>query len=139
MSGMYDCTAGRLRAVAAALRRFLHDSTQGDVPIVKPWEADTTLWKVWSMGREMRADWFVIQRCRTDSKELAKTILFGYVSLWTLQKSCVIPYPVTHSNLEHWSVLLCPSLCYFCVICPELIQAAKYRKAGYLGKTFDVW
>jgi hypothetical protein len=64
-----------LRAVAAALRRFLHDSSQGEVPMVKPWEEETTLWKVWSMGREMSADWLVIQRWRTESKELAKTIL----------------------------------------------------------------
>jgi hypothetical protein len=46
--GMYDCTAGRLRAVAAAFLLCLQDSSQGDVPIVKPWEVDTTLWKVYS-------------------------------------------------------------------------------------------
>jgi hypothetical protein len=78
MSGMYDCTAGRFSAVAAALRRFLHDSSQGEVPIVKPWDEETTVWNVCSMGREMRADWFVIQRWRTESKEFAKTILYAH-------------------------------------------------------------
>jgi hypothetical protein len=77
MSGMYDCTAGRFRAVAAALRRFLHDSSHGEVPIVNPCEEETTVWKVCNVGREMRADWFVIQRWRTESKELAKMILCG--------------------------------------------------------------
>jgi hypothetical protein len=74
MIGMYDCTAGRFRAVAAAFRRCLQDSSHGDVPIVKPWELETTLWKVCRVGREIRADWLVIQRWRTDSKELANTI-----------------------------------------------------------------
>lgn len=56
MIGMYDCTAGRFKAVAAAFRRCLQDSSHGDVPIVKPCELETTVWNVWSVGREMRAD-----------------------------------------------------------------------------------
>ena len=43
---MYDCVAGRFRAVAAALRRYLQEASQGEVPIVKPWEEETTVWKV---------------------------------------------------------------------------------------------
>lgn len=74
MMGMYDCTAGRFSAVAAAFRRRLQDSSQGEVPMVKPWELDTTLWKVWKVGREMRADWSLIHSCFTDSKLLAKTM-----------------------------------------------------------------
>jgi len=53
--------------------------------MVKPWELDTTVWKVWRVGREIRADWLVIQRWRTDSKELAKTI--RYVTVLVLD-SC---------------------------------------------------
>lgn len=64
---MYDCTAGRLRAVAAAFRLALQDSSQGDVPIVKPCEEETTEWKVWKRGREIKADWFVTQKCLTES------------------------------------------------------------------------
>ena len=36
MMGTYDCTAGRLSAVAAALRLRLQLSSHGDVPMVKP-------------------------------------------------------------------------------------------------------
>ena len=77
--GMYDCTAGLLSAVAAALRRRLHDSSQGDVPIVKPCELDTTVWKVCSVGLEIRADWFVIQKCLTELNEFAKTMRWSVV------------------------------------------------------------
>lgn len=56
MNGMYDCTAGLFSAVAAALRRALHDSSHGDVPMVNPSEEDTTVWKVCSMGREISDD-----------------------------------------------------------------------------------
>lgn len=62
MIGMYDCTAGRFKAVAAAFRRCLQDSSQGEVPIVKPWELDTTVWKVCNVGLEIKADWFAIHR-----------------------------------------------------------------------------
>lgn len=54
--GMYVCTAGRFNAVAAAFRRCLQDSSHGEVPIVKPWDVEITLWKVCSVGLEMRAD-----------------------------------------------------------------------------------
>ena len=63
--GMYDWVAGRFSAVAAALRRRLHDSSHGEVPIVKPCDVETTEWNVWKVGREMRADWCVIQKCLT--------------------------------------------------------------------------
>lgn len=62
--------------MAAARRRDLHEASQGEVPIVKPCEEETTVWKVWRVGREMREDWCVIQRWRTESKLLAKTILW---------------------------------------------------------------
>lgn len=42
--------------------------------MVKPWELDTILWKVCSVGREMSADWLWIHRSRTESKLLAKTM-----------------------------------------------------------------
>jgi hypothetical protein len=42
--------------------------------MVKPWEEETTVWKVCSVGREIRADWCVIQKWRTESKVFAKTI-----------------------------------------------------------------
>ena len=74
--GIYDCTAGRFSAVAAALRRRLHDSSHGEVPMVKPCELETTLWKVWKVGRDTRADWSLIQSCRTESKELAKIMRY---------------------------------------------------------------
>lgn len=45
---------------------------------------------------------------------------------------------VAHADLEYRAVLLCPSLCYLCVVCAELIQAAKDRQAGHFWKTFDV-
>lgn len=61
--------------MAAALRRRLQESSHGDVPMVKFAESETRVWKVWSVGREMRADWWVIQKCLTDWKEFAKTIL----------------------------------------------------------------
>ena len=60
--------------MAAARRRALQLGSQGEVPIVKPWEEETTVWKVWRVGREMRADWWVIQRWRTEEKVLAKTM-----------------------------------------------------------------
>ena len=85
-------------AVAAALRRRLHDSSQGEVPMVKFAESETTVWKVCSLGREISADWLVIQMCRTESKVLAKTILYersesvGYV-LFTRDVMCLYsPY-----------------------------------------------
>ena len=56
MIGMYDLTAGTFKAVAAALRRRLQESSHGDVPIVKFAESETKVWKVWRVGREMRAD-----------------------------------------------------------------------------------
>lgn len=49
--------------------------------MVNPWELDTTLWKVWKVGREMRADESLIQSWRTDSKLLAKTIRWVIVSV----------------------------------------------------------
>lgn len=63
--------------MAAAFLRRLHDSSHGEVPIVKPCEEDTTEWKVWNMGREMSADWCVIQKCLTDSYELTKMMRCG--------------------------------------------------------------
>lgn len=42
--------------------------------MVKPWLLDTTLWKVYSVGREIRDDWLVIQKCLTDSNVLAQMI-----------------------------------------------------------------
>jgi hypothetical protein len=80
MSGMYDWTAGRFRAVAAAFRRCLQLSSHGEVPIVKPCELDTTLWKVCRVGRDIRADWLVIQRCLMESKLFAKTIRWERIS-----------------------------------------------------------
>ena len=65
--GMYDCVAGRFSAVAAALRRFLQESSHGDVPIVNPCDEDTTEWNVWKVGREMSVDWWVIQKYLTAS------------------------------------------------------------------------
>jgi len=62
MMGIYDRTAGTFRAVAAAFLRRLHDSSQGEVPIVKFAESETRVWKVWSVGREIKALWFVIQK-----------------------------------------------------------------------------
>lgn len=76
MNGIYVCTAGRFSAVAAALRRALHDSSHGEVPIVNPSEDETTVWKVCRVGREINDDWFVIHSVLTASKELAKTILY---------------------------------------------------------------
>ena len=75
MMGIYDCTAGLLSAVAAAFRRCLHESSHGDVPIVKPWELDTTVWNVWKVGRDIRADWLLIHRVLTESKVFAKMTL----------------------------------------------------------------
>jgi hypothetical protein len=45
-------------------------------PIVKPWDVDRTLWNVCSVGRDIKADWFVIHRCLTESNVLAKMIRF---------------------------------------------------------------
>jgi hypothetical protein len=70
--------------VAAALRRRLQDSSHGEVPIVKPWLLETTLWKVWKVGREMRADCSLSQSCFTDSKLFAKTILYLHPSVTSL-------------------------------------------------------
>ena len=56
MMGIYDWTAGLLSAVPAAFLRALQDSSHGDVPIVKPSELETTVWKVCKVGREMSAD-----------------------------------------------------------------------------------
>jgi len=53
---MYVCTAGLFRAVAAAFLRFLQDSSHGEVPMVKAADAETTVWKVCSVGLEIRAD-----------------------------------------------------------------------------------
>ena len=41
-NGTYDCTLGRLRALAAAFRRRFSDSDAGDVPIVNPAVDDRT-------------------------------------------------------------------------------------------------
>lgn len=49
------------------------------------------------------------------------------------------PYPVAHPDLEHWPVLLRPSLGYFGMICTQLVQATKHRQTGYLREAFDVW
>lgn len=38
--------------------------------------SDTTVWNVCSFGCEIRDDWFVTQKCRIESKEFAKTILY---------------------------------------------------------------
>lgn len=43
--------------------------------MVKPAELETSVWNVWSLGREISAAWLVIHRCLTESKEFAKTIL----------------------------------------------------------------
>lgn len=48
--------------MAAAFRRRLQDSSQGDVPIVKFEEEETMVWKVWRVGRDIRALWWVIQK-----------------------------------------------------------------------------
>jgi len=56
MIGMYERVAGTFKAVAAALRRLLQDSSQGEVPIVKFEESETRVWNVWRVGREISAD-----------------------------------------------------------------------------------
>ena len=63
------------------------------------------------MGLEMRADWFVIQRWRTESNELAKTILCSLLSVMVFQdclydplKSKDVPYfPFAPGKLGHAS------------------------------------
>lgn len=73
MKGMYEATEGLFTATAAAFRRALHDSSHGEVPIVKPCEDERTLWKVCNFGRDMRLDWLLIQSCLIDSKLFATT------------------------------------------------------------------
>src|SRR6478609_8112571 len=46
--------------------------------MVKPWEEETTVLKVCRVGREISADWCVIQKWRTESKVFAKTILWNH-------------------------------------------------------------
>lgn len=113
------------------MRLFLQDSSQGEVPIVNPCDEETTVWKVWSVGREMRADWFVIQRWRTESKEFAKTILCAEISDGLSHAISISTYPVAHSHLKDWPVLLRPSLGYLRMVCPEFEQASKQRKTWY--------
>jgi hypothetical protein len=56
-------------------------SFQGDVPRVKtPCDVETTSWKVQKRGREIMADWFLIQRSLTVSKEFAYMIRYLVVS-----------------------------------------------------------
>ena len=47
-------------------------------------------------------------------------------------------YPVAHSHLEDWPVLLRPSLSYLCMARAELKQAAEYRQTRYFRKTLDM-
>lgn len=48
---------------------------------MNPWELETTLWKVWKVGREIRADWSLIHSWRTESKLLAKTMRYPELTL----------------------------------------------------------
>lgn len=140
--GMYDCVAGRLSAVAAALRRCLHDSSHGDVPMVKPCELDTTVWKVCSVGREIRADWLLIQSCFTESNVFAKTILWWFAAVnldgHAERGFLEFTHPVSHPNLEHWPVLLRPFPRYFGMVLPQLNEAAEDWVAGNLGEALDL-
>jgi hypothetical protein len=48
-------------------------------------------------------------------------------------------YPIAHSDLEDRTVLLRPSLRYFCMIRAEFEQASKKRKARNFRESLDVW
>ena len=104
--GILLATAGRFNAVDATLRRRLQDSSHGDVPTVKPCDDETTEWKVWNIGLDIRADWFVIQICLMLSNVFATTtrcILLHRVN-FDSQVGCT--YSVSQSNLEDSPVSL---------------------------------
>lgn len=49
--------------------------------MVNPWELETTLWNVWNVGREIKADESLIHSWRTESKLLAKTMRYVNVNI----------------------------------------------------------
>jgi hypothetical protein len=49
-----------------------------------------------------------------------------------------ICYPVAHSHLEDWPVLLSPPLSNLRMVRAELVQAAKYGQTRYFRKTLDM-
>ena len=75
---------------------------------MKPWDEDTTSWKVCSLGREINADWLLIQICFTLSYVFANTILYGFLSDQELL-SPLLTYPVSEPHLEYWPISLDPA------------------------------
>lgn len=80
--------------------------------MVKVELSDTILWNVCNFGREIRADWLVIQKCLTESNEFAKTILC-LPQLSISSQSCTkygITYSIAKLSLEDRSIFLRPFL-----------------------------
>lgn len=125
-----------LRAVAAALRRRLQESSQGEVPIVKFEESETRVWKVWSVGREIRADWWVTQKCLTESKELANRIRYLVCQICWAGERERQTYAVPKSRLEDGTVFPRPFLCYARVDFAEFMEGAEEWPSGDLGDAF---
>lgn len=117
--GMYDCTAGRFNAVAAAFLLCLQDSSHGDVPMVKPCEVDTTLWKVYNSGREIKEDWLLIHNSFTDSKVFAKTIRCKDINARVKDYSRTT-YPIAQPHLKDWAIFLHPRASNSCVTIAQL-------------------
>ena len=127
-----------MRAVAAAFRRCLQLSSHGDVPIVKPWDEETTVWNVCYVGREINADWFVIQRWRTESKVFANMIRCSPSICYAGHIRREGTYPVSKSDLKYWPVLLCQFPGYLRMAAPELRKVAKEWDTGYLRQVLDL-
>ena len=63
--------------MAAARRRALQMGSLGLVPFFLHWLVERRVCMLCRLGREMREDWEVIQRWRTEEKVLAKTMRWG--------------------------------------------------------------
>jgi hypothetical protein len=105
--------------------------------MVNPCELDTTVWNVWRVGREIRADWLVIQRWRTESNVFANTIR----CLRSISIPESIQYDITYSipepYLKDGPIFLCQLSCYFGMVASKLQKVTEEGNSRNLRKVLD--
>lgn len=106
---------------------------------MKPWELETTVWNVWRVGREIRADWLVIQRWRTESKVFANTIRYLKLTKRLSNSKYGVTCPVPESYLEDGSIFLGQLCSYSRMVVSKLQEVAKEGNSRNLWEILDLW
>jgi hypothetical protein len=105
---------------------------------VKPCELDTTVWKVCRVGREIKADWLVIQRWRTESKVFANTIRCIKSIRSSFNMKCGVTCPVSEPYLEDGSIFLSQRSSHFGMTVSKLQQVTEERYSRNFREILDL-